>query len=295
MTLMAALSVGLFFALLAGYLTGSVPQFRLRLGPASSRRGDRRLWLQQAGVTLRPSQFWLGSGAGALAAFLLIVAITRSPVVALVPAVAVAGLPRAYFGRRRARRLQQVQAAWPDGLRDLLASIAAGRSLGQAVQALAATGPEPLREAFARYPDLARMLGTVPALEIVREELADPTSDRILEVLILAHERGGGVVRAILDDLVTATTRDLKLAEQLETEGLEMRINARAVVVLPWMVLVMLCTTDGPFRAFYRSAAGTAVLALGLALSALGVVVLGRLGREQGEQRVFGSGAGAPT
>lgn len=295
MTLVAALSVGLFFALLAGYLTGSVPQFRLRLAPTRSRRGGRQLWLQQAGVTLRPSQFWLGSGAGALAAFLLIVAITRSPVVALVPAVAVAGLPRAYFGRRRVRRLQQVQAAWPDGLRDLLASIAAGRSLGQAVQALAATGPETLREAFARYPELARMLGTVPALEIIREELADPTSDRILEVLILAHERGGGVVRAILDDLVTATTRDLKLAEQLETEGLEMRINARAVVVLPWMVLVMLCATDGPFRAFYRSAAGTAVLALGLALSALGVVVLGRLGREQGEQRVFGSGAGAPT
>lgn len=292
MTLVAALSVGLFFALLAGYVTGVAPRLRLRLTPVRSRTASQRLWLQQADVTLRPSQFWLGSAAAAVAAFLLIVALTRSPFVALVPAVAVAGLPRAYFGRRRARRLRMVQSAWPDGLRDIVASISAGRSLGQAVQALASSGPEPLRETFSRFPELARMLGTVPALEIIREELADPTSDRILEVLILAHERGGAVVRTILDDLVTATTRDLKLAEQLETEGLEMRINARAVVVLPWIVLVMLCATEGPFRAFYRSAAGTLVLAVGLVLSALGVFVLGRLGREPGEQRVFGS-AGA--
>ena len=31
-----------------------------------------------------------------------------------------------------------------------------------------------LREAFARFPQLSRMLGTVPALEIVKEDLADP-------------------------------------------------------------------------------------------------------------------------
>lgn len=294
MIVAAALCTGAFFALLAGYVTGVAPRFRWRLAPAVRRDGHgQRLWLQQAGLTVSPVQFWLGSAAAAVAAFVLLAALTRSPFVAAIPAVAVAGLPRAYFGRRRQHRLRLVQAAWPDGLRDLLASISAGRSLGQAVQALTTTGPAPLREAFARFPELARMLGTVPALEIVREELADPTSDRILEVLILAHERGGGVVRSILEDLVTATTKDLKLAQQLETEGLEMRINSRAVVVLPWTMLVLLCATDGPFRVFYGGAAGTLVLLFGAALSALGVVLLGRLGREPGEPRVFGSSAGA--
>ncbi len=36
-----------------------------------------------------------------------------------------------------------------------------------------------------------------PALELVKEELADPTSDRVIEVLLLAHERGGPIVRHI--------------------------------------------------------------------------------------------------
>jgi tight adherence protein B len=181
-----------------------------------------------------------------------------------------------------------VQAAWPDGLRDLLASIAAGHSLGQAVGALAVTGPPALREAFARYPQLARVLGTGPALLVVKEELADPTSDRILEVLVLAHERGGGIVRSILEDLVRATTKDLKLLDQLETESLEMRINARAVVVLPWLVLVFLTMGDGPFRDFYRSGPGLATLLAGAAMSAVGLLVLGRLGRRDEEARVFG-------
>ena len=89
-----------------------------------------------------------------------------------------------------------VQAAWPDGLRDLIASIAAGRSLAQALNALAASGPAPLRGRVRRgFPISARMLGTVPALEVVKEELADPTSDRVIEVLILAQQRGGQIVR----------------------------------------------------------------------------------------------------
>jgi tight adherence protein B len=152
-----------------------------------------------------------------------------------------------------------------------------------------------LRVAFDRFPSLQRMLGTVPALEVVQEELADPTSDRVIEVLILAHERGGRLVTRILQDLVAATTRDLKVAAELESEGLEAKINARVVVILPWLVLVALCATDGPFRNFYASPAGGAILVLGALLSAAGLLVLSRLGRARAEQRVFGgSVAGAP-
>ncbi len=133
------------------------------------------------------------------------------------------------------------------------------------------------------------MLGTGPALELVKEELADPTSDRVLEVLLLAHERGGAVVRNILEDLVDATTRDLKLLDALETEGLEMRINARAVVVLPWLVLVALTVRPGPFRDFYRSSGGFVTLVVAGCLTGAGTFFLGRLGRDESEERVFGS------
>ncbi len=289
MRVLAAGSVGLCCALVAAALMGVVPNLRLPKRVLGPRRERNKLWLQQAGAGLTPTRFWAGSVAAGLLALLLLVALTGSVFVAFVPATAVALFPRAYFARRRRIRMRQVQSVWPDGLRDVVASIAAGRSLTQAVNSLAATGPPPLREAFVRFPELARVLGTGPALELVKEELADPTSDRVLEVLLLAHERGGPIVRNILEDLVDATTRDLKLLDALETEGLEMRINARAVVVLPWLVLVALTVRPGPFRDFYRSSGGLVTLLLAAVLTGVGMLFLSRLGRDEDEERVFGS------
>jgi tight adherence protein B len=291
MRLLAALAMGVFAYFLVGFVTGYAPDLAFRRRNTRSQVGRRQLWLHQAGLAVTPGQFAIASVGVGVVAFAVVTAVTGTPLVALVPAGAVAALPRAYFSRRRAVRLRRVQEAWPDGLRDLLASITAGRSLSQALATLASSGPLPLQEAFERFPLLARMLGTVPALEVVKEELADPTSDRVIEVLILAQERGGQIVKEILDDLVATTTRDLKVQEEIETEGLEMKINARVVLVLPWVVLVALTIRAGPFRAFYQSAGGLVVVALGGALSVVGYVVINRLGRSQYERRVFGAGA----
>jgi tight adherence protein B len=290
---LAACAIGACLALVAGALMGTLPNLRPSLAAFAPKRARNRLWFQQAGAGLTPARFWIGSAAAGLLALLILVALTGSLFVALVPSVAVALFPRAYFARRRRLRMREVQAAWPDGLRDIVASIAAGRSLTQAVTSLAATGPLALREAFVRFPELARVLGTGPALELVKEELADPTSDRVLEVLLLAHERGGPIVRNILEDLVDATTRDLKLIDALETEGLEMRINARAVVVLPWLVLVALTARPGPFRDFYRSSGGFFTLVVAACLTGVGMLFLGRLGRDEDEERVFGTAEAA--
>jgi tight adherence protein B len=288
MRILAACSVGLCCALAAAALMGTLPATRLPKPAFGARRARDRLWLQQAGAGLTPFRFWAGSASAGLLALLVLVALTGSLFVALVPSIAVALFPRGYFARRRRLRMREVQAEWPDGLRDIGASIAAGRSLTQSVTSLAATGPPALQIAFERFPELARVLGTGPALELVKAELADPTSDRVIEVLLLAHERGGAIVRDVLEDLVDTTTRDLKLLDALETEGLEMRINARAVVVLPWFVLVALTARAGPFRDFYRSRGGVVTLLVAAGLTGLGMAFLRRLGRDEDEQRVFG-------
>jgi len=285
-TLVAALAVGAFCVLLAGHAVGHPIEFRRWARPTPT-GASAELWLAQAGAAVSPMQFVVGSlGVGA-AAFALTFFVTGTPLVAVVPAAAAVMLPRAYYGRRRAAHLREVQAAWPDGLRDIGASLAAGRSLGHALDTLATTGPPPLRDAFTRFPSLSRMLGPVAALEVVKAELADPTSDRVIEVLILAQERGGPIVARILDDLVSATTKDVKVLDEVESEGLEMKLNARAVLVMRWLVLVALTIRAGAFRDFYSSSAGLVVVLIGAALCALGAWWIGRLGRAHEERRVF--------
>jgi tight adherence protein B len=285
--LVAALVTGLAVALLVGSLVGALPRrsARAKREPQVSRRQQ---WLTQAGLEVTPRQFVVGSVAAGVIGFGLFFVVTGVWSVSLVPAVLVGLFPRLYFGRVRDRRLSEVATAWPDGLRDVVASISSGASLSRAIEQMVETGPEPLRRAFARYPHLSRTLGTVPALEVIREELADPTSDRVIEVLIVASERGGGIVPEILRDVASATTRDIWTLEEIQTQSLEQKINARAVFVLPWFVLMVITLQDGAFRDFYRSGAGTTVVLVGAVMSAFGIWMASRMAREPDEPRVFG-------
>lgn len=240
------------------------------------------------GTDVTTVQFWAVVAGVAALAYLVLYAITGLVVVSIVPALVVATLPRAYFARKRAQRLAAVQETWPDGLRDLLASVNSGASLPTAIENLAAFGPGPLREAFQGFGVYGRSLGVVSALEMVKDDLADPTSDRVIEVLILAYERGGTVVPQILSDLAEATTRDIWTMEQVRTEALEQKINSRVVFILPWIVLVAMTARSGAFRDFYSSAAGITVVAIGGVMSLIGIVVASRLGAQPAEPRVFG-------
>ena len=146
-----------------------------------------------------------------------------------------------------------------------------------------------MRAAFARYGVRSRVLGVVPALEVIRDELADPSSDRVIEVLILAHERGGRLVLDVLSDLAETTVQDMRTAETIETEGLEQKINARAVFALPWVVLLALTAQGGHFRTFYQSPGGVVVVTLAGIASLFGLWIVGRLTTEPIEERVLGT------
>jgi tight adherence protein B len=247
-------------------------------------------WQSQAGLDVTPTQFWLASIGTGLLTYVLVLAITSLPVLSAMPALVVATLPRAYFGRKRARRLAAVQEAWPDGLRDLISSVRSGASLPSAIENLAGFGPAPLRSAFQGFTVYSRSLGVIPALEMIKSDLADPTSDRVIEVLILAYERGGTVVPEILADLAEATTRDIWTLEEIRTEALEQKINARVVFVLPWLVLIAMTARAGAFRDFYSTPAGLTVALIGGLMSLLGIAIATRLGSQPSEPRVFTSG-----
>lgn len=189
MRLLAALATGVAVGAAVALALGI-----LRPPRRPSRDPARRDWFTQAGVVATPLQFWLVSGGAGLLTLAGVALLTGSWAVAAFPSLLMAMLPRLYFASQRRRRLGEVRQAWPDGLRDLVASISAGRSLRRGIEDLASSGPLPLRHAFASFPFLARSLGVVTALERIRDEVADPTTDRVIEVLIVAHERGGAIV-----------------------------------------------------------------------------------------------------
>lgn len=284
-----AFGVGVFFAV--GLMTGKAPEVRFGNSSSKPEQSKRQIWLTQAGVELSPTQFYAGLAFVALVVFGLVSAMTGAPSVAIAPALGAAALPYAFFAKKRSTRLASTTNAWPDAILELTSSIESNASLHGALVALSHRGPEALRPAFDRFDQLSTTIGVVPALEVVRERLADPTSDRVIEVLILAHERGGGIVTDILRDLAHATTEDIQLGEEIESAQLEQKINARAVFVIPWGILILLVLANQQYREFYQSTLGYIVILVGGIGSAIGIYVVSRLARPILENRVFGGAA----
>ncbi len=160
-----------------------------------------------------------------------------------------------------------------------------------ALEALARKGPEPLRLAFDRFPLQARMFGMIPALEMVKEELADPTSDKVIEVLILAHQHGGDLVEDVLRDLIETTVADLATQEGIRTANFEQRLESWVVVAAPWILLLFLATIPESYVAFYQSPPGRFTVLVGAVWAGIGWLLMRFIARQQDEPRVLGGGS----
>ena len=286
MRILASITTAVTAYLAAGILTGYTRSISRR--QATKRHPSRyRLWLAQAGSDLSPLQFSCGSGLLAVVTLVLLSVVTAAWWLAIMPALVVALLPYAFYSRRRSERLRLIRHAWPDALRDALAAISAGSTLTVALSELAERGPAPLRPAFGRFRLMARMMGVVSALEMVKEELSDPSSDRVLEVLVLAYEHGGGLVSEVLRDLIGEITEDLRLEAEIRADGTEQRIESWVVVLIPWILLLFLTQTSDQYRAFYRSGSGLVVVLLAVLWTLIGVALLRYISRSTTEPRVL--------
>lgn len=285
MSAAAALAVSVVAYLVAGRLLGLL---RFEHWPGRWHRSrHRRGFPQRARIMRAPPATMLGTVGLGTAAWVSATAVTGSPWIGLPAGVLAASIALRRRARHRARALEELQEAWPDGLRQLVAAVRSGATVEAGVVEMARTGPEPLREAFGRFAALAAAMGVAAALETVRDAARDATTDRVIEVLIVAHETGGRVVPEVLDDLAAAVTEDLRTVEEVRTAGLEQRLNARIVFAVPWGLLLLLTSRQGMYRDFYASPPGTTIILTAALLSGIALFLVGRLGREPLEQRVL--------
>ncbi|MBP9115744.1 MAG: hypothetical protein KBF89_05305 [Acidimicrobiia bacterium] len=293
--LLTAFTASIFVYLLIALFTGNMPK-RLSGIREKKKRQSRiekmQSWLNQSGVGVTPIQFWGISLGIFLSVFVLVYVVTSVFIVAMIPSIMVGLLPRTFFAKKRLKINEERIQAWPDALRTLIASIASSQSLHQALKGLSFSGPVPLRSVFKKYSQLSQALDQKSALEVVKEDLADPMSDRIIEVLISASEAGPAVILDILRDLAKSCTHDLQLAEHIETMQTEQKINAKAVFVMPFLLLVLMVIASSDVGKFYSTSIGVVVIIVGSAILSLGMFIVNRLGKIPIETRVFGASYG---
>jgi len=251
--------------------------------------GDRlRLWLLRAGVPgLTPAGFVVFTGLAAVVAAALAEGLLAVPGFALAGGCAGAAAPWALVNWRVKARRSATRSAWPDVVDHLVAAVRSGVALPEAVAALAQLGPEATREQFARFARDYRATGAFArCADTLKEELADPVGDRIIETLKMAREVGGTELVAVLRALASSLREDAATRNELQARQTWVVNAARLGVAAPWLVLALLATRPEG-REAYGTAAGTVVIAVAAVVSVIAYRVMIAIGRLPEEQRWF--------
>ncbi|MGY1813972.1 type II secretion system F family protein [Blastococcus sp. SYSU D00820] len=280
---------------LLGLLLGVGLLLIWRSGPRAPQRrttprqaGRRQQLLAAAGLTgINAAQLLaLQVGLG-LTALVVVLLTTGTVTVSLAFAVFGFALPAVQVRRLAARRRADLREVWPEVVDNLASAVRAGLSLPEALGALAVRGPEVVRPPFARFSTDYRSSGRFgDCLDRLKDDLADPVGDRIVETLRVAREVGGSDLGRVLRTLATFLREDARARAELETRQGWVVQAARLAVAAPWVVLLLLATQSTTLAA-YDSPAGTALLLGGGAVCVLAYRLMLRIGRLPQDVRVL--------
>lgn len=251
-------------------------------------------WLAAGGLgSVSPLQFFAASALVGISAGAISVVAVGSIGVASVATMAGSLAPASYYRSRRRGLRSARQRAWPDAIELLAGAVRAGDTLPSAIGVIADRGPVSLRPVFRGVMSDHRVTGDlVGALERMGTGVADPTADRIVRTLVLAHRVGGRELGRVLRTLSAFLREDLAARREIESRQSWTVVAARVSACAPWLVLVLVASRPQGARAF-DSPVGVIVLGTGAVVTAVGYRLMMRLGRLPEEPRVLMNGAGA--
>ncbi|MER2135063.1 MAG: type II secretion system F family protein [Arthrobacter sp.] len=257
--------------------------------PARVRRPGRiEELLKSSGITrVTPGGLVLSSVLLGLMVLLMVWVLTASVPIGGCFGLFASAVPVSAVRWQARRRSASLMELWPDAVDHLRSAIRAGMSLPEALIQLGDNGPAELRAPFREFGADYRSGGSFEgALDGLKDRLADPVGDRIVESLRLTRQVGGSDLGRLLGTLAeflreNARTRSELLARQSWT------INAaRLAVTAPWIVLVLMAGTPEAVDA-YNTPAGAVVLAAGMAISVGCYQLMLRIGALPEEKRVL--------
>lgn len=186
-------------------------------GPPRERRADgwaartQDLLVQAGAPSVTPGALVATSAGVGLVVLLVATVLAGSVTIAACFGAIAASLPVLLVRSRARRRRARLRDVWPEVLDHLASGVRAGLSLPEAVGQLGERGPAELREPFARFAVDYRASGRFgDCLDRLKDRLADPVADRIVESLRLTRDVGGTDLGRLLRTLSAFLREDAR-------------------------------------------------------------------------------------
>ena len=192
-----------------------------------------------------------------------------------------------HFRNRDRRESAAMLLVWPEVTDHLISAIHSGLSLNEALVGLGVRGPELIRPYFLTFHNELRESGNfIASAEKLKARLNTHGSDQILEAVIMAKSLGGSELLQIFRTLGDFLRQDLTLRKEIEIKHGWIKNSAHLSAAAPWLLLLLLSSQPGTAQAFAQPG-GVAILFIGLVLTGVAYMWMGKLGQLPAASRVF--------
>lgn len=210
---------------------------------------------------------------------------------ALVPAGAIGAivciLPPILLRALARRRRTQLRELWPEVVDHMNSAIRAGMSLPEALAQVGQRGPEELQPPFEEFGRDYQVSGDfASSLDRLKDRLADPVADRIIEALRVTRDVGGTDLGVLLRTLSAFLREDARTRSELEARQ-SWTVNAsRLALAAPWIVLALMSTRPQAAQAYDTTAGFVVIVSAGI-ISVIAYRVMIMIARLPQDERVL--------
>lgn len=189
--------------------------------------------------------------------------------------------------KSESKRTASIQGGVPELIDILISGVQSGLSLNESLSGMADRGPEIFKEEFKKFNQEMRAHGDFrTALVHVKESLAEPNVDQVVEALLISRELGGAELLNILRLLSKFIREDLTLRREIVVKQSWIKNSAHLSAAAPWILLLLLSTQPSTSEAFSTSG-GVLILFTGLGFTAVAYVWMNHLSKMPYPNRIF--------
>lgn len=209
---------------------GRVPMLRTRRGPAAP---ALRAWIAKAGIPWEPVDLLVLTFVSGALAGLLLVAVTRQPLVALIGVPVGAAGPWVLLHRKAATRSTRLNAQVVDMVELLASSLKSGFGVVQSLDMAAREQPEPMSIELHRVVrEIHLGSNTEDSLERFAQRAGDDDLTLVVTAVLVQRRVGGDLAEVLLN--LAGTIRDrIRVRGEVRALTAQARMSAWVVGMLP--------------------------------------------------------------
>lgn len=239
--------------------------------------------LDRADVPLRTAEFFYFMIIPAFFFGLIAAALAAPPLVTLA-AMAIGGLiPVAVLAWKAKRRVNKIDDQLPDLLITMAASLKAGHSFRQAMQAVVEEGQPPISDEFKRVLTEAQ-LGR--PIDDALSEMADRVQSKNLSFVMTAvtiQRQVGGSLAGIFDMVADAVRQRQAFARKIRGLTAMGRASAYTLVGMPFVLAGIITAINAEYMSpLYTTSIGHKLIIVGLVMMAIGSYLLRKIASFKG-------------